>query len=328
MQRIVSYTVSIYTVIFTFWFLWWLLIGDGVWWMTLLNSLAPFAFFLLPLIVVSALASRQPWLLPVSLVPLLIFVTIFAPYVVPQLATGDVPADLRVMSYNVLFSNTDYDAVANVIRAQQPDIVALQEVQPPMMLQLLKRLRDLYPYSSLGDEYPWGTTAIFSRHPLRGTRILNLEADRSAIVTQAQIGETKVTVIVAHLLAYNWWMAPARDIPNLMRQRTAQQNRQAEILLEAVAKHEGVVILACDCNSKVISSSYQLLHAEMTHTWRENPWPIGRSKPAGVGFNLDLGEVDHLFYRGPLRSVGTYAVRDAGGSDHAPILVEFVGLAK
>jgi endonuclease/exonuclease/phosphatase family metal-dependent hydrolase len=49
------------------------------------------------------------------------------------------------MAFNVLYTNADYDAVADLILEYQPDLVALQEVQPEMMRRLKERLKGSYP---------------------------------------------------------------------------------------------------------------------------------------------------------------------------------------
>lgn len=324
MQKLAHSLIVMYAALIVLWFGLRPVLGDSVWWMALLNNLAAFLFVPLPLVVVGALASRRPWLIVNSLVPLAIFAWLYTPLMMPRLAGDDRPADVRVMTYNVLFSNTDYRAVANVIRSQKPDLVALQEVQPAMMLNLINQLRDLYPYSSLGVENSYGTTAVLSRHLLLDTRSLDLEADRPAVVARLRIGETELTFISAHLLPYDWRMVPLTKIPQLIADKTAQQNRQVAILLQEMATADGPVILACDCNTKVTSTSYQmLLDAEMTSAQRAVPWPIGRTKPEGVSYKANLSTSDHILYRGPLRAIGAYEVQDVGGSDHAPFLVEF-----
>lgn len=74
-------------------------------------------------------------------------------------------------------------------------------------------------------------------------------------------------------------------------------------------------ILACDCNSMAALSTYPLLSQRMTSDQR--------TAPDGVAYRANLASVDHVFLRGAVHALGAYEVRNVGGSDHAPFLVEF-----
>lgn len=106
------------------------------------------------------------------------------------------------MTYNVLYSNTDYDAIANVILTYQPDLVALQEVKVEMMDALKDRLVNDYPYSLMGTENDFGTTAVFSKYPFADSYVLNLQADRPATIVKTNIKGQNITFAAVHLLAY------------------------------------------------------------------------------------------------------------------------------
>jgi len=116
------------------WFFLWLTIGDGPWWLTVLNRVVPYLF--LPVLLFLAwLARKAEYRFTALLVlPLSIFSFLYHPYVLLKYSKS-VPshADLTVMTYNVLYSNLDYDAVANVFLTYHPDLVALQEATPTMM---------------------------------------------------------------------------------------------------------------------------------------------------------------------------------------------------
>ncbi len=112
-------------------------------------------------------------------------------------------------------------------------------------------------------ENRFGTTAVFSRHPLADSYVLNLQADRPAVVVKTKVNERELTFISAHLLAYGLWWVAWKDIPQVVEQRTGDQNRQVELLLAEIERQEGTVILGCDCNSYETSSSVKILDHEL-----------------------------------------------------------------
>ena len=155
--------VIAYVILISTWFVSWLIVGDTNWWLVLLNRIVPYLFVPIFLFLAWGISSRQFKLMIPLLVPGLIFICMYHPYLFPKPAQPfDKNHQLRVMTYNVLFSNMDYDAVANVVLTQQPDLVALQEVQPEMMNALEERLGDDYPYSFMGTENAYGTTAVLA----------------------------------------------------------------------------------------------------------------------------------------------------------------------
>jgi endonuclease/exonuclease/phosphatase (EEP) superfamily protein YafD len=129
--------------------------------------------------------------------------------------------------------------------------------------------------------------------------------------------------ISSHLLAYGlWWVKPV-DMPETIVQRTSDQNRQAQLLVAEIQKHEGLVIIACDCNSKETAGSHRILASAMTNAARESGRRIGAKPLANAKQDTDLQHIDYIFYRGDLMPLNVYALQDSGGSDHLPVLALF-----
>ena len=182
---------------------------------------------------------------------------LYSSYLFPKLALSESKEFVSVMTFNVLFINQEYKEIADIILSYQPDFVALQEVQSEMMASLRMNLNEMYPYSMIGPENPYGTTAVFSKHPFTESYILDLEADRDAVVVKAEVEGQEVTFISAHLLSYTglWWV-DLNDWPEVINAWTVAQNQQAQIIIDEVLKQNGIVIVGCDCNSKETSNSY------------------------------------------------------------------------
>lgn len=313
-----------YLALIASWYVSWLVVGDGNWWLTVVNRIVPYLFLPVPLILMGVILFRDFKALTTLVPPVLIFVNLYHPYLLPKLPRSDASdAQVRVLTYNVLYSNQDYDAVANIILTYQPDLVALQEVQPEMMEALEETLKASYPFSKMGWEHDYGTTAVFSRHPFTDAYVLDLQVDRPAVVVKTKIYDRKITFVAVHFLAYGLWWEKLKDIPSAVMERTAEQNRQVEILLEKVRNEDGIVLIGCDCNSKETSSSYRLFDQTLNNSARQVGLLVKQSEFIGVHPDVDLQHIDYVWYGGNLNPAEVHRVNASGGSDHLPVLAIF-----
>ena len=319
-----SIFLIIYAVLILAWFTSWLTVGDANWVLVLANRFIAYVFLLIPVLLIFSFLFHQRKSALFLIIPGLIFLWLYHPYLVPKIPTRiSNPNILRVMTYNVLYSNTDYDAIADTIQRNQPDLVALQEVLPETMEQLQTRLQEEYPYSLLGVEEDFGVTAVFSRFPFTYSKVLDLQAPRPATVIKTNVGDQEVTFIAAHLLAYNLWRTALKDIPATVMERTVDQNRQANLLLDEIADQDGIVILGCDCNSYETSSSYRILDQVLDNSSRNIDVLMALDFPAGAKRDLYPWHFDYVWYEGDVMPLGTYKITDSGGSDHLPVLAIF-----
>lgn len=316
--------VAGYSVSILAWLISWMLIGDASWWLTLINRIVPFLFLPVLVLLGWVVYSRRFKLIIALLIPISIFAQLYHPYLFPRFVNpNNSERTLKVMTYNVLFSNFDYDAVAKVILTHRPDLVALQEVQPEMMRELEQRLGDEYPYSLMGTQNDYGTTAVFSRHPIIKSSVLNLQADRPAVVVKIRMDDQEFTFVAVHLLAYNLWWTKLKDIPVTVMERTSNQNRQAKLVLERLKEGNGTVIVGCDCNSYETSSSYRIFNEWLDNSAREVGWVLGGNTLMGTKQDTRLQHIDYIWYRGTIEPMNVFKVTDSGGSDHLPVLTIF-----
>jgi vancomycin resistance protein VanJ len=314
-----------YILLLCVWFLLWVTIGDGPWWLTMLNRVVPYLFlpvlpFLAWLVGIGEFRPTALLILPVS-----IFSFLYHSYVLPKFSKSTPSyADLKVMTYNVLFSNLDYDAIAHVILMYHPDLAALQEATPEMMDALEDRLADEYPYSMHATRNDDGMTAVFSRHPLAEGYVLDLGADRLAVIVKAEVKHQMVTFAAIHLRAYGLpWVRPLTSIPREIVERTNAQNRQVEILLEELQDESGPVVIGCDCNSTETSSSYRMLDRWFETAAYQVGWRFPGIKLAGAAQDTNLQHIDFIWYLGALEPFAAYEIKDRRGSDHHPVLALF-----
>ncbi|MFN8459100.1 MAG: hypothetical protein U0401_31370 [Anaerolineae bacterium] len=128
---------------------------------------------------------------------------------------------------------------------------------------------------------------------------------------------------MAHLLAYGLWWVDWKDIPAVVKVRTGDQNRQAELLLAEIQRHAGTVLLGCDCNSYETSSSVRILDHVMDNAARNVGWRLPGNEPAQASQDTQLQHIDYVWYRGDVEPIGVYTISDSGGSDHLPVLAVF-----
>jgi endonuclease/exonuclease/phosphatase (EEP) superfamily protein YafD len=307
------------------WYFLWLTIGDGPWWLTVLNRVVPYLFLPMPLYLVLLARKRIYGLMALLILPVAIFSFLYHPYLFPRYSkpAAQQAINLSVMSYNVLYSNLDYDAVSSVILTYHPDLAALQEVLPETMSALKDRLADEYPYSIHGTNEDYAVTAVFSRHPLSSVHVLKLGEDHRAVLVKADVNAQWITFASVHLRAYGLQWVSLSDMPKEIVRRTEEQNHQVEMLWEELQNEAGPVIIGCDCNSKETSRSYRMLDQWFDSAAYQVGWRFPEVELAGAVQDTNLQHIDFIWYRGALEPFVAYKIKDRGGSDHHPVLVLF-----
>ncbi|MCB9422853.1 MAG: endonuclease/exonuclease/phosphatase family protein [Ardenticatenaceae bacterium] len=158
-------------------------------------------------------AVSPPWRLAAVL--LLLLLPIYEAATVPVItATSPNDTPIRVMTYNLHngFDPQGYlgmEALAQVIEAQQPDVVALQEVSRgwamngslDMMAWLSRRLEMPYIYDGTADPI-WGN-GLLSRYPILESELVSLPTDdlpikRGFIWAKIDTGGQPLNIIATH----------------------------------------------------------------------------------------------------------------------------------
>lgn len=314
-----------YVLLICAWFLAWLFLGDATWWLVALNRVVPYLFLPVPVFLITLLWMHKYTSILLLILPASIFSFLYHPYIAPKFSEANVAdSDLTVMSYNILYSNYDYDAISRVILTHDPDLVALQEVLPETMHELQDRLGNVYPYWIHGTNADYGVTAIFSRYPLAGSDVLNLGEDRRAVIVKVEVKHQIITFASVHLRAYGLrWVQPRTKIPQEVVRMTKAQNRQTELLWEKLGDTPGPVIIGCDCNSKETSSSYRMLDQWLDSAAYQVGWQIPGMEWAGARQDTRLQHIDYIWYGGAVEPLAAYELLDNGGSDHYPVLAVF-----
>ncbi|UPK70713.1 endonuclease/exonuclease/phosphatase family protein [Chitinophaga filiformis] len=242
--------------------------------------------------------------------------------------TGKQPDTLKVLSYNIHHANPpsrpgliDLDAIARVINEQQPDFVALQEVDvytgrsgkdvhEADVLAAKTGMRAFFakaiPYD--GGEYG---IAVLSRYPLKETHVYALpsvpgvEAEPRALCT--------VTVTLAD--GRQLMMASTHlDVTKSDSNRILQTREISHILGQAAMP----VILAGDMNAKEESKAISILDSTFTRTCKTCPFTIPVEAPRSA--------IDFIMYKpaSAFRVVQHKVIPERYASDHLPVLATLI----
>lgn len=240
---------------------------------------------------------------------------------------------LRLMTYNVhrcvgTDRKLDVERVAEVIAAEQPDVVALQELdvgrmrtrsvdQAHRLAELLKMTFHFHPAMTVEEEL-YGD-AILTALPERRIkakelplyrRVPGLEP-RGALWVEVEFEGQKVQIINTHL--------------GLIPQ---EQKRQAAALLgpDWMGADEWVApgVVLGDFNATPYSATYRMLRTALRDSQAPTPtWP----RPATATFpsSFPFMRIDHVFLTKGLETRGVRSPYDARArlaSDHLPLVVD------
>ena len=217
-----------------------------------------------------------------------------------QIAAQQTPPLLRLLSFNVLNTNSNGAELADYIVASEAGVVMLMEAMPLAGQQ--ERLAAAYPYRASCDT--WCELVVLSKTPLTDVRLASLgPVWRNRLVSAVTVIDgSPITLVLAHMVKpYFDDMASA----------------ESYVLSQALQRLDGPLLLAGDFNAAAWSDNIARLAR-----WRA--LAPGPSYPAT--WPVDLGPlgvpIDNVFTRAPLVITGIEATDDALGSNHRGLIAE------
>ncbi len=290
---------------------WWP--GDRLRLVQLLNYFMPWLLMgLMPGLFIAGLARRKWLALTLALSTGLIslnFVPLFLPRSVPALALIN-NETLKVMSHNIWRRNGNIPAIAQTIRQEQADIVLLQEVPSPRLGALTTELAALYPHIIYSPDVQ---QAIISKYHLT-----LLETDYK----KGRVQKVKIDTPTGPITVWNIHFSTPNNWDDQIYQATA--------LAQDILATSGPLIVGGDFNTTDQSEVYRLINRQLQNAHWQAGWGFGFSFPARIKPNkkipipLALIRIDHIFYSPHFYVNKAGTLSTAGGSDHAPIIAEFI----
>ncbi len=267
---------------------------------SLLEAFLPWLGLVAVVLLGVGLLHRSAVALLALLLPVAAWTYTFGGLLLPGARPG--PQDLVVVQHNVSDENTDPAGTARALADAEPDLIALEELVPTALPVYERTLARQYPHHAV-----LGTVGLWSRHPLTGTRLLDIrpegiEEDWSrGLRTSVRTPHGDLAVYVAHLPSVRVGMG------GLASQR---RDESAGLLGRAVAAEtRNPVILLGDLNGTVDDRGLAPLTARLNVPERG----FALSYPAG----LPLTRIDQVMARSA--TVADIRALPATGSDHLPV---------
>jgi endonuclease/exonuclease/phosphatase (EEP) superfamily protein YafD len=229
------------------------------------------------------------------------------PYLVrlPAESPSAKAAPLKLFHANVLVLNTNYAAVQEQIKAENPDIVALAELTPGWF-KVLEPLKRDYPYfirNHIGDRFGLG---IWSKFPMTGEAIYLGAGARCSVLARVQVAGKALTILYTH----PW--------PPSKAKWAAEQKQQLTAVAECVAAEPGPKLVLGDLNATPWSHLFRKLEHDSGLRDTERDGGIAFTWPAPLPIRIPI---DHCLISKELHVLSRRAGR-ATGSDHLPLVLE------
>ena len=270
-----------------------------------------FAHFKLQYLVISVLLCIALALLrrPVYVGGLLLAVGLNASLVVPWYVPDSMPlgeTHLKILSANILSSNTEHQRLFDLLEAEAPDIVLLQEVSG-QWLETLDPLRQGYPYSYAEARDGNFGIALFSRVPL--TSVSHIDSPPLGYPTI--IATMDVEGAALHLVG-------THPMIPLGEQNYLDRNEQLASITELFDGRDGFQVLVGDLNASLWDINYRSL--EEATGLRNARTGFGNVPTWPTFMPFAMIPIDHVLVSD---DVGVVEMRSGPriGSDHLPLIV-------
>jgi vancomycin resistance protein VanJ len=310
------------------------LFGDRFWWLSLANTFAHLLFlpllFLIPAALLFRLRSSALRLVPLAIIGGMWFV----PYYVPRSTDALTGTSLKVLTFNVWGNNHDLAQVENWLRAEDADVVLLQEISPTYATDRLPGLLDLYPYQEAQpDDTRSGGNITLSKYPILSIDYIDLGIRNTPWPLRMVIDVEGQAVAV-----YNIHLAWPGGYPRLPVPRRLDnlyvrvllgfndrlRNRQITQLLEHLKSETLPYIVGGDFNTSDSSATYSQIAAQMHDSFREAGFGFGGSWPVSSvrglpSFVPPLIRIDYIWHSDQFTAIDARQGPPLG-SDHLAVV--------
>lgn len=244
----------------------------------------------------------------------------------PEPVEEEVTETIKVMAYNIHHANPpskpdviDLDAIVRVIEAQDPDLLALQEVDvntgrsgPFNQAEEIAKALDMHFFFGKGIDYDGGEygVAVLSKWPLSNEQVVRLPTQAGTggeprTLTTAMVttpGGTQIRFGSTHL------DAQGEDTNRLL---------QIEKIVEIGQQETSPFIIAGDFNAVPGSEVMNISDSHFERTCRLCPLTSSANNPVRT--------IDYIVYNHPedkFKVKNHKAIDESYASDHRPIVAE------
>lgn len=329
-SRYLTAGIWVYFTLLLGWLVLYLTSGDRFAWLSLVNMLAVYLFLPLPLVIAANLFLRRVEIWAAVLLGLAVFAWFWGSLFLPGPNTAQAQPDgsetLTVMSYNVLGRQYNPSPTIDTIRAENADVVLLQELNYELAVSIQQHLSDFYPYQMLDPKSDVHGMGMLSKYPLRPTGIdLPLSWVGKPQVLELNWDGRWVTLV-------NFHMSPTRlDKIDQISEDNHSRQAQAQVLVD-LSRQTGSMIAGGDANSTPLNDAYRILTTGFSDSWKEVGFGLGHTFPgsdhpegsrpgiAGIYVPKWLARIDYVLYTPDWQAVSVRTARFDGLSDHRGVV--------
>lgn len=299
------------------------LFGDRWWWLFLLNSFSLYLFLPLPLAGGIAFYLRRRGVWAGLAVGLGVYVALYGELFLPRLIVPvrNDPA-LTVMTYNIHGINHDSQAVAEVIRTTDADVIAFQELNHTIAETLTSDFHSVYPYQILDADDKWSGAGMISRYPLREVeKKLGSRWHEAPQALSLDFDGQEVTLVHFHTAATTDY----RNVAHI-RQTVQAREEQTQAIVDFVETRPGPLVATTDFNATNQGTAYQMMTEVLSDSWRKAGRGFGHTYPGwvpyvGSSFPRWLLRIDYVFHSDHWQAESAEVGPWDGVSDHRPVVV-------
>lgn len=314
------------------WAFFYFLTSDRYGVVALLNSLAVYLFLPLPLVLPIALLVRRRELWAGLGAGAAIFLWLWGGYFIPRTLPAHAAGapSLTVMTYNALGLHARIEPVLDVIRAENADVVCLQEVNTPLAAAIRAQLAGDYPYQYLDPVDDVRGMGTISKYPI-GVKTGEMPFEWVGVPELFTLdwNGRNVTLINFHMFP------PGLGTPEAMDYNNRTREMQALVLAETarMAAASGPVIACGDANTTPLSDAYRAITRDLKDSWQEAGFGFGHTFPGsdipgsarpriyGHPVPQWLARIDYVFHSDHLTAVEARLAEFDGVSDHRGVVV-------
>jgi len=305
----------------------WSFAPDAHWSIAFSTIFAAQFFLPLLLLVPAALLIRRRSMYAVTAVPLIVFLALFGARLIPRAGRAAAGGTtLRVVTFNQLFQTNTADVVS-AIRAQQADVVAVQELVAPVAEAIHRDLATVYPYQILKPTTNIGGLGLLSRFPLDPADAVDGADGQWAIL---RVVGQRINLVNVHLHFSGISRVRSQRFGSLSYFRmydTRGRLAQANALRQAARKVSGGLIMMGDFNTGDREPGHAVLSSDLHDAFGEVGWGFGFTFPndkrmGPITIPVPLVRIDYIWTRGPVGAVAAHVNCDDGGSDHCMVIAD------
>lgn len=243
----------------------------------------------------------------------------------PLRVGGDGQPSLRVMTWNAHFLNKNSAAFFATVAAEQPDLIAIQELGAPLAEAISTQLRERFPYQELYPARSPAGMAILSRYPFVTTTppdFSPVSGCNCHLVTIDLAGQV-ITLINTH----PWPPKTGLTGGGTFEFDTTNQDQIFDQLLRRIEQAASPLLVVGDLNTMPIQANYRRMTQVLQDAYvtsgvgPASTFPVARNNQSWL--RQPLLRIDYIFYdqawQGQKTWVGTIA-----GSDHRYVMADLV----